>query len=72
MSFSLLLGLSWLVPKVQDPPLSLLFSYLNERVSSETFCVLPSLIMILLAMLLFRQLWPSVVLSYPSDRPPEF
>ena len=52
--------------------LSLLFSYLNETVSWETFHVLPSLMMNLLAILFLRWLWPSVVLSHPWDGPPNF
>ena len=57
-------------PKVHF--LSLLFLYLNERVSSEAFCVPPSLTMILPAIFLFRRLWSSVVLSHPWDGPLDF
>ena len=68
-SFFFLLGLEK-VPKV--PFLSLLSFYLNERVSRETFRVLSSLMMISPAMLLFRRLCPSAILSHPRDGPPDF
>ena len=55
-------------PKI---PFSLpLFFYLNERVSRETFRILPSLIMISSAMLLLRRFYPSVILSHLRDRLP--
>ena len=59
-------------PDPKNPILSLLFFYLNERVSWETFRVLPSLMMISPAILLLRCLWPSVVLSHPWDESPDF